>query len=125
MGCSWMGAVHPRFKTPHVAIVAQALWSSVLVATGTYRALFPRVVYTEWIFFGALAVGLIALRRSPDYAPAFRAWGFPAAPLLFAATCAVIVANQFVIDPRESAFGLALVAAGLPVYYFWTARGVR
>src|SRR5437764_8839328 len=115
----WMGAVHPRYKTPHTAIVAQAIWASALVATGTYRALFTRVVYTEWIFFGALAVGVVRLRGFPTYAPAFRAWGFPAAPLLFAAVCLLIVVNQIVADPRESATGLALVAAGLPVYYVW------
>ena len=118
----WMGAVHPRFKTPHMAIVAQAIWASALVATGTYRALFTRVVYTEWIFFGALAVGVVRLRGIPTYAPAFRAWGFPIAPLLFAAVCLLIVVNQIVADPRESATGLALVAAGLPVYYFWRSQ---
>jgi basic amino acid/polyamine antiporter, APA family len=116
----WMGAVHPRFRTPHAAIVAQAIWSSVLVLTGTYRVLFTRVVYTEWIFFGALAVGLLRMRRSRAYAPAFRAWGFPVAPLLFATVCLVIVLNQIAADPRESATGLALVGAGLPVYYVWT-----
>ena len=116
----WMGSVHPRFNTPHAAIVAQAIWSSVLVLTGTYRALFTRVVYTEWIFFGALAIGVMRMRRSPSYAPVFCAWGFPVAPLLFAAMCLVIVLNQIVADPRESATGLALVAAGLPVYCFWT-----
>src|SRR5262249_3606833 len=73
----WMGAVHPRYRSPHAAIVAQAVWSSALVLTDTYRALFTRVVYTEWIFFGALAVGVLRLRRSPAYAPAFHAWGFP------------------------------------------------
>jgi APA family basic amino acid/polyamine antiporter len=120
----WMGSVHPRFNTPHVAIVAQAIWASALVATGTYRVLFTRVVYTEWIFFGALAVGVMRLRRSRTYRPAFRAWGFPVSPVLFAAVCLLIVLNQVVADPRESAIGLALVAAGLPVYYFWTLFGV-
>jgi basic amino acid/polyamine antiporter, APA family len=120
----WMGTTHPRFNTPHTAIVAQALWSSVLVLTGSYRALFTRVVYTEWIFFGALALGVMRLRRSRGYAPAFRAWGFPVAPLLFAATCAGIVVNQVVSDPRESIIGLTMVAAGLPVYYFWTRARV-
>ncbi|MEW5981791.1 MAG: amino acid permease [Acidobacteriota bacterium] len=60
---AWLGAVHARFRTPHRAILLQAGWSSVLVLTGTYRALFTRVVYTEWIFFSLLAVGLIAARR--------------------------------------------------------------
>ena len=121
---AWMGAIHPRFKSPHAAIMAQALWSSVLVLTDSYRALFTRVVYTEWIFFGALALGVLRLRRTAAYAPAFRAWGFPAAPLLFASVCLVIVLNQIVTDPRESAWGLALVAAGLPVYYIWGRTGV-
>jgi APA family basic amino acid/polyamine antiporter len=59
----WAGAVHPRFHTPHRAIVLQAIWSSVLVATGSYRVLFTRVIYTEWIFFGLMAIGLLILRR--------------------------------------------------------------
>jgi APA family basic amino acid/polyamine antiporter len=121
----WMGTAHPRFNTPHTAILAQAVWSSVLVLTGSYRALFTRVVYTEWIFFGALAVGLMRLRRSRQYAPAFRAWGFPVAPLLFAATCVGIVVSQVITDPRESVVGLALVAAGLPVYYVWAGSDRR
>ena len=76
----WLGAVHPRFNTPHRAIAIQAAWSSVLVATGTYRALFTRVVYTEWIFFAALAVGLALARRRPGYAPAYRMLGLSRCP---------------------------------------------
>jgi APA family basic amino acid/polyamine antiporter len=115
----WMAAVHPTFRTPYLAIVAQAIWSSVLVVTGTYGTIVSRVVYTEWIFFGALALGTMALRRSGPYAPAFRASGFPLAPVLFAVTCLAIVVNQIVSDPRSSLWGLALVAAGLPVYVIW------
>jgi basic amino acid/polyamine antiporter, APA family len=115
----WMGALHPRFRTPYVAIGMQALWSSALVLTGTYGVIVSRVVYTEWIFFGALALGTIMLRRSPSYVPAFRAWGFPIVPVLFALVCLAIVVNQIAGDPRESLSGLAIVATGLPVYYLW------
>jgi APA family basic amino acid/polyamine antiporter len=115
----WMGAIHPRYRTPYVAIVMQGVWSSVLVLTGTYGAIVSRVVYTEWIFFGALALGTIALRRSPRYAAAFRASGFPIVPIVFALVCLAIVVNQIAADPRESLTGLALVVAGLPLYYFW------
>src|SRR5262245_40937679 len=52
----WIAALHPRYRTPARAIVLQAIWASVLVATGSYRALFTRVIYTEWIFFALLAV---------------------------------------------------------------------
>ena len=38
-----------------VAIAMQAVWSSVLVLTGTYGVIVSRVIYTEWIFFAAMA----------------------------------------------------------------------
>ncbi len=118
----WLGAVHPRHRTPHTAILLQAVWSCVLVATGTYRALFTRVVYTEWLFFGFMTLGLFRLRRRAGYAPSARAWGYPVVPLLFAVACVAIVVNQIAADPKESAFGLLLVAAGWPVYHFWARK---
>ena len=54
---AWAAAIHPRFRTPHRAILLQGVWAIVLVSTGTYRALFTRVVYTEWIFFALMASG--------------------------------------------------------------------
>ena len=112
----WLGAVHPRFGTPHLAILLQAVWSSVLIALWSYRALFTQVVYTEWIFFAAVAVGLIRLRRRVGYAPAYRLWGVPAVPLVFAAAAVLVAASQVAANPRTSVFGLALVLMGLPVY---------
>jgi basic amino acid/polyamine antiporter, APA family len=109
--------VHPRFRTPSVAITAQAIWASVLAATGVYRQLFTRVVYTEWLFFALMAAGLFALRRRRDYNPGYRTWGYPVVPIVFIIASLGIVLHQFVIDPREAIFGLGLVALGVPVYY--------
>jgi APA family basic amino acid/polyamine antiporter len=119
---SWLGAVHPTFRTPHHAIIAQAIWASVLAATGTYRALFTRVIYTEWIFFGLMAVGLMLLRRRPGYAPRYRMPGYPVVPVLFAAAAFGIAINQIVVEPVSSAIGLGLVLIGLPVHRIWTRR---
>ena len=141
----WAGAVHPRYRTPHRAIVMQGAWSCVLVATGSYRVLFTRVIYTEWIFFGLMALGLIVLRRrdardagAASGGPAldrptgdadengrrpfradYRVWGYPAVPIVFALSAFAIVVNQVLSSPIESAVGLSLVLVGLPVYYFW------
>ncbi len=120
----WVSGLHPRYHTPHRAIVLQALWASVLVATGTYRALFTRVVYTEWIFFGLMAIGLFILRRRPGLTREYSAWGYPWAPALFAVSAFAIVVNQVINDPVESALGLGMVAVGYPVYRFW-ARPTR
>lgn len=116
----WAAEVHPRYRTPHRAIVLQAVWASVLVWTGTYREIFTRVIFTEWIFFALMAAGLVRLRRRPGYAPAYRLWGVPAVPILFMAASAVIVVNRLVSQPLDSAVGLALVGLGVPAYLVWT-----
>lgn len=111
-GLAWraMGNAHPRFETPHIAIIAQAVWASALVATGTYRVLFTRVVYTEFLFFALMTVGLIRLTKRVT----------PTA-LVFLLGCTLVVGNQLASDWKESAIGLLIVAAGLPVYYFLRA----
>jgi len=115
----WVGEIHPKYRTPHKAIVIQAVWSSVLVATGTYRTLFTRVIYTEWIFFGLMTIGLFILRRRKEIVRDYKIWGYPVVPALFIISSFVIVVNQIISDPAESVFGLSLVIVGLPVYYFW------
>ena len=117
-----LGAVHPRFQTPHRAIVLQGLWAAALALTNSYRALFSRVVYTEWIFFGLLAIGLIVLRRRADYRPAVRVPGYPLVPLAFTAAAFAVVAIQIQSQPLDSALGLGFVLLGLPVYLAWARR---
>ncbi len=122
---SWLGAVHPRFHTPHVAIMIQALWSCVLVGTGTYRELFSRVIYTEWIFFALMTYGLMRARRRPSYSPAYRAWGYPIVPAIFIAASLGIVFYRIAEDPWRASGGLLLVVLGLPLYYFWVRKSAH
>jgi APA family basic amino acid/polyamine antiporter len=114
----WLGYVHPVHHTPSRAIAAQALWASVLAATGAYRQLFTRVIYTEWLFFALMAAGLFVLRRRPGYNPEYRVWGYPFVPLAFIVVSLAIVLNQFATGPLDATVGLGLVAIGAPVYYY-------
>jgi APA family basic amino acid/polyamine antiporter len=116
----WVGGVHPAFGTPHRAIVIQGIWASVLAFTNTYGALFSRVIYTEWIFFAAMAAGLMLLRRRPDYTPAYRVWGYPIVPLVFIVASLVIVVMQIRAVPGDSLIGLGMVLIGLPIYLVWS-----
>jgi APA family basic amino acid/polyamine antiporter len=116
---AWLARIHPRYRTPYWAILLQAVWSCALVATGTYRALFTRVVYTEWLFFAMMTVGLLRLHRRPGYKPAYRAWGFPFVPLVFGVAALVVAGIQIAAGPVQAASGLGLVVLGLPVYLFW------
>jgi len=93
------------------AIVLQALWSCILVATGTYRALFTRVIYTEWLFFALMAIGLMRLRGRLAFVP-----------VTFAIAAAMVAAIQIAADPMQAATGLLIVVLGLPVYRYWHAH---
>jgi APA family basic amino acid/polyamine antiporter len=121
----WVDEVHPRFHTPHRAIVLQAVWASVLVWTGTYRQLFSRVIFTEWIFFALMAGGIFLLRRRAAYAPAYRVWGYPWTTAAFITASAAIVINRLVSEPLDSATGLTLVGAGVPAYFLAGLKGRR
>jgi len=116
------GHLHPQFQTPDRAIIAQAVWSSLLVMTGSYRALFTRVIYTEWIFFALLALGVVIMRKRPGYAPKWRMALVPLAPILFIVVSLMIVVNQIRVDVWSAVGGLGIVATGFPAYYFWARK---
>ena len=118
----WLGSVHPVHRTPSNAIIAQAVWASVLAATGAYRQLFTRVIYTEWLFFALMAAGLFVLRRRRGYRPSYRTWGYPIVPIVFIVVSLAIVVNQLISDPKDAMLGLGLVAIGAPIYYLWHAN---
>ncbi|HEY2913826.1 MAG TPA: hypothetical protein VGK21_10740, partial [Candidatus Angelobacter sp.] len=115
----WMGALHPKRQTPYLAIAAQAVWACILATTNSYRALFSRVIYTEWLFFALLAAGVFLLYRRGSYAPKFLAFAFPLVPAVSFLTSAAIAVNQIWAAPRDSFIGLGLLLLGLPVYFFW------
>jgi APA family basic amino acid/polyamine antiporter len=118
------GRVHPRFHTPAIAILAQAICSSLLVLSGTFDQLLN---YTGFgvILFSALAVlSLFFVRRSAKEAVVFRAWGYPWAPALFCLVGFAIVINVIVKDPKLALAGLGVMAAGIPMYW-WVKRNVR
>jgi APA family basic amino acid/polyamine antiporter len=121
----WVGVVHERYRTPHRAILLQAAWAAVLIFTGTYRALFTRVVYTEWIFFGLMALGLMRLRRRPGPERLYSVWGYPYVPAAFALAAFAIVVNQVLAEPGASLLGLGMVLVGWPVYAVWARRGLQ
>ena len=119
----WAAAVHPTL--PHAGPCdrcCRRLWAAVLVLTGTYRQLFTRVIYTEWIFFALLAIGVVLLRRRAGYAPRWRMPGVPVIPIVFAVVSFAIAFNQIRVDPINSTIGLGMVLVGLPVYLIWSKR---
>ncbi len=116
-------AVHPRFHTPHVAVVLTCLWAAILALTGTYEQLYTYVVFTALLFNVAGGVAVFRLRRTqPDRPRPYRVWGYPFVPALFVLSTATLVVSTLVQRPVESITGLGLLALGLPAYRYWSKR---
>jgi APA family basic amino acid/polyamine antiporter len=118
------GRVHPRFGTPHIAIILQSGWATVLLLSNTYGQLLRFVTFGDWIFFGLTALALILLRRKMPAAPRpYRVWGYPVVPAVFFLVSAAVVINVFVASFLKSAVGTLLILAGLPVYLLTRKQG--
>jgi basic amino acid/polyamine antiporter, APA family len=119
--------VHPRFQTPAFAIVAQSLWAVVLILFwGTFENLISYVVFTDWIFFGLAAASVFVFRRRlPDVERLARVPLYPLTPLFFVAMSAWFVAVTLVQRPAQAWAGLAFLALGVPVYFYWNRARTR
>ena len=93
--------VHPKFKTPARAIVAQAVWASLLVLSGSADALTNYTGFAIVLFAGIAVPPLFVLRaREPNAPRPFKALGYPVAPAIFVAACFVIVVNGISSRPQ-------------------------
>ncbi|MDA1080640.1 MAG: amino acid permease [Gemmatimonadetes bacterium] len=111
--------VHPRFGSPHVALLLLSGWSLVLlVATGgSLGALLSGVVFADWVFFGLAAAAVFRLRSiRPDLARPYRVAGYPWLPGAFVACAVVGVVSAWVSAPRMSLAGTAMLAVGAGLY---------
>jgi APA family basic amino acid/polyamine antiporter len=122
----WCARVHPRFHTPHVALVVQTVWAVALVAAGTYEQLFTFVIFSAFVFYALTAFAVLVLRRTmPDAPRPYRVWGYPYVPVIFVLASVWFLANTLIEEPREAGFGTLMLAAGVPVYWFWRRRAAR
>jgi APA family basic amino acid/polyamine antiporter len=115
--------IHPRFNTPSKAILIQAVWSSVLVFSGSFDQLTDMLIFAAFIFYGATTLGVFVLRvKMPDAHRPYKTWGYPVIPALFIIFCIVLILVTLAGKPREALIGLALIASGLPFYWYWNRK---
>ena len=119
----WCAAVHPRYRTPHLALLLQGGWAVLLVAWGTYEQLFTYVVFVAWVFYALTAFAVIVLRRKmPDLPRPYRVSGYPFVPIGFVLAATWFLANALIERPVESGIGSLIVLLGIPVYLIWRRR---
>ncbi len=115
--------LHPRFRTPTLAIVVQGAWAIVLALSGTYGQLLDYVVFGDWIFFGLAGATVFVFRNRAGHqdeegAP-YRLPGYPWVPGLFVAGAVYVVISSALSNPVNALLGAGLIALGLPAYWLW------
>ncbi|HEX3106943.1 MAG TPA: amino acid permease [Terriglobales bacterium] len=121
---SSLAKVHPRFRTPHVATVWQAVLSiCFLLIGGNFRQLFTLAIFAEWLSYMAASSSLFVFRKKivgPERRPPY--WQYPLAPALFIVASAALLYYTFTSNLRYSAMGSLVILAGIPVYYGFALR---
>ena len=103
---------------PAIAILFQLVVCDLLLLTESFEEVlnFVQFSLTFCSFFAVL--GVIKMRIThPDLARPYRAWGYPITPLAFLTLTAFMMYYLVVNRPLQSLGGLALMAAGLVIYY--------
>jgi len=109
------GELHPKWETPHRAILIQVSLASVLIATGTFNEIVS-YFFMVGIAFPALAVaGLFRLRKQA-FTGFMTPW-YPFPPLVFLLVTVFVGVMLLLRDPFQSLMGVAVVIAGVPVYW--------
>jgi APA family basic amino acid/polyamine antiporter len=125
----------PRTRAPVAAITLQGILALAIALSGTYEQILNYVVSVDFVFFALTAGTVFVFRRraahldrasaeagEPPDAPGARVPGHPVTTAAFIIACALIVLSTTARYPANSAVGLGIMLAGVPVYFLWRRR---
>lgn len=120
-----IGAVHPRYRTPHVAIVVSAALAIVYVWVRTFEELASQFILGLWLFYALAVLAVLVLRiRRPAAARPYRTVGYPIVPVIFVLSAAGLLVSALFELPVISLINLGVTASGIPLYFLWKLRRV-
>jgi basic amino acid/polyamine antiporter, APA family len=115
-----LARLHPQYSTPAVSIGAQAVIAAAFALSGTYDALYTKVIFSEFLFYALVTSGIFVLRaHEPALERPYRTWGYPVVPAIFIVLSALLLVNTFIEQRTDSLWGLVLVGSGIPAYFLW------
>ena len=119
-----MADVHPRYRTPSVAILVQCVLAVLLLLLGgSFRQFFSLAIFAEWLFYMIAGSTVFVFRyRDPQADRPYRVWGYPVVPALFVLMSAALLCFTFKDNLPNSAYGTLAILAGIPVFYYFAKR---
>lgn len=118
-----VAGISRRKRTPVISLIIQAIWTSILVLSGTYSELLDYVIFAALLFYVLTVCGLFVLRRKrPDLERPYRAFGYPMLPAIYVILASLVMFDLLWVKPKFTWPGLVIVLTGVPVYFFWRLR---
>jgi APA family basic amino acid/polyamine antiporter len=119
-----LAEVHPKFHTPSLAIVVQAIMAIILLlGGGAFKDFFSLAIFAEWLFYMIAASTIFVFRvREPNVVRPYKTWGYPVVPALFIVAAAILLYYTFTDNLRNSFAGAVIILAGVPVYWSFAKR---
>jgi basic amino acid/polyamine antiporter, APA family len=113
--------LHPRYRTPSVALGLQAVASLAVLLTGGYAQLVNFNTVGDWLFFGLTGATIFAFRRRDRLPgapprPAFLMPFHPWPSILFGLAAIYAVISAIRTSPLNAAIAVGLIALGIPAY---------
>ena len=103
---------------PRAAILLQAVIVTFLIWTDSFESVLTFIQFSLTLSSFVAVLGVIVLRlRRPDLPRPYRTWGYPVTPLIFLGVTGFMLYHVLADKPTESFAGLALLSAGLIVYF--------
>ena len=118
---SFLGRVHPRYHSPHLSIVAHCAWVMLLLLVGKNLETFiTSQVFIILISYAMMTWALLRVRRQePGRAGVYCIPGYPWVLVVYLAILGAMTLTTAYYQPRAAFLNLALVASGIPFYFFW------
>ena len=115
--------IHPKWKSPWVAVVMQGICALFLIVLPTFRDLVVYIGFTLYLFTALSILGLFKLRRRPGWKKfSWLSRSYPLIPLLYVAMSAWVLVFSIKAAPVASAMSLATVLAGALAWYLSAMR---
>jgi APA family basic amino acid/polyamine antiporter len=115
--------VHPKHRTPYIALLYTMTWSCLLVISGTFDMLTDMVIFAGFLFYGLLAMALIKMKRNGSITA--KVIGYPVVPFIIILFSVALIVNTMMVQPKQSLIGICLVLSGLPFYFYFKKNAER
>jgi amino acid transporter len=119
---NFLSFVNRDSQTPIPAILLRAFLGLLMLLLPTsIEPLLNCLLFVEWIYYLAMFVAVIFLRWKMPHLP--RPYKVPLVfPILMIVISLYFIATPFFVNPVESAIGLSVLMAGIPVYYVFLVK---